>query len=319
MHALDVSVRACPRPALRGLIAASLLHSAAPGCGPSTNPGATDTGPQSTSEAEAQASTSGPGPTDPGGLNSDTSVSATGPTATTDGPACPTILCPDAGSHGAACDAFAQDCPDGQKCAAVIIDGGGAWNSTRCVPVTGDDRAGDSCTAESVADGLDSCAKGNMCWEVDGDGNGTCIELCMGTIDAPTCPDMGLCTVANDNVLNLCLPDCDPVLQDCTGPSQACYPSNDAFVCSPTTPDATGTANVPCTFIDECASGFLCVQAALVGAGCTDGWPGCCTPFCEFPGGKCPNPDQQCVQWYDPKALPPGDPKLHIGTCGLPQ
>jgi hypothetical protein len=46
---------------------------------------------------------------------------------------------------------------------------------------------------------------------------------------------------------------------------------------------------------------------------------GCCTPFCEFPDGACPNPDQQCVQWFDPMMLPEGDPQLDIGFCGVPQ
>ena len=32
----------------------------------------------------------------------------------------------------------------------------------------------------------------------------------------------------------------------------------------------------------------------------------------------CPAADQQCLQWYDPQVLPPGDPKLAYGVCGVP-
>lgn len=64
--------------------------------------------------------------------------------------------------------------------------------------------------------------------------------------------------------------------------------------------------------------GLMCAYAALVGLGCLEGSMGCCTPFCMYPDGACPNPDQQCVQYFDPIDLPADDPWLDIGFCGVP-
>jgi hypothetical protein len=282
-----------------------------------TNP-TSDATSNSGSDTSATASatdggTSGVDPTAPG-----TTSDATGPGSSSDSPTCGAFICETDTPVVGECDVFLQDCKDGEKCAAVITDGGGAWNSSKCVPVSGSDVPGDACTAESTADGLDSCAKGAMCWGVDMDGNGTCVELCMGTPDAPTCPNSGMCTIANDGFLNLCLPNCDPLLQDCAE-GAACYPINDGFTCAPDASGDTGKANDPCEFINVCEAGLLCAGPEFVGAGCPAGSMGCCTPFCEFPDGVCPNPDQSCVQWFDPAMLPEGDPQLAIGYCGVPQ
>jgi len=215
------------------------------------------------------------------------------------------------------CAVFLQDCPEGDKCAPVITDGGGAWNWARCVPVTGTDMAGDPCVAKSVAEGLDSCVKGAICWGVDMDGNGTCVEQCGGGPEAPVCPEDGDCTISSGGFLNLCLPVCDPLLQDCIE-GDGCYPIDNGFGCAPDASGDVGKANDPCEFINVCAAGLFCGDPAFVGAGCPMGSQGCCTPFCGFPDGACPNPDQECVQWFDPARLPEGDPLLDIGACGVP-
>ena len=219
----------------------------------------------------------------------------------------------------ATCDPFDQDCPAGEKCSAIISDGGGSWDSTACVPADGTGQPGDSCIAESVAAGLDDCAKGSMCWDVDDMGMGTCVALCTGTADAPTCPDQGSCTIINNGALNLCLPACSPLLQDCSE-GNACYPVGDAFTCAPDASGDTGIANDPCEFINVCEAGLMCAGAAFVGAGCPQGSTGCCTPFCDLSDpAACPNPDQSCVEFYDPANLPvfPAD-AADIGVCGLP-
>jgi len=219
---------------------------------------------------------------------------------------------------GSECDLFAQDCPEGQKCAPVILEIGGVWDADRCVPVTGDDMVGEPCTTESMAEGLDSCVKGVMCWGSDKNGEGgTCVPHCGGTTDAPICPDNGPCTIAAGVYITLCLGECDPLVQDCAE-GAACYPNgDDSFTCSPDDSGDVGKANEPCEFINVCAAGLFCGDPMFVGAGCAPGSMGCCTPFCEFPGGDCPNPDQQCVQWFDPGTLPEGDPGLDIGACGV--
>jgi hypothetical protein len=307
------------------VFAASLLgFTAISGCLPVSDFGYTDTTAESISGTAGMTATSAPSTPASGGTldvtTSTSSSSTTGATPTTTNPTCGEFTCQGDMSTDIECDVFAQDCPDGQKCAAVILGGGAAWNAARCVPVSGTDEPGDPCTIESVAAGLDSCIKGAMCWDDDGDfdGNGTCVELCMGTPDAPLCADNGYCTFGGDGVLNFCLPGCDPLLQDCNE-GAACYPINDGFICAPDASGDAGKANDPCEFINVCKPGLLCAGPEFVGAGCPPGSQGCCTPFCTFPGGICPNPDQQCIQWYDPVMFPVDDPLLLIGFCGVPQ
>lgn len=137
------------------------------------------------------------------------------------------------------CDAYLQDCPEGQKCAPIIDDGGSAWNANKCVPVTGmdqPDEPGEPCHTNDIASGIDSCIEGAMCWNVDMDGNGTCVAQCTGTPDAPSC-DPGKygplpCTIANDGVLNLCIPDCNPLGDDCAA-NEMCATYNESFTCAP--------------------------------------------------------------------------------------
>jgi hypothetical protein len=223
-------------------------------------------------------------------------------------------MCTDDGASGENCDVFAQNCPDGQKCAPVILEPGSGYEWSRCVPVTGTDEPGDPCTSSGANDGLDSCIKGAMCWYDPG----TCIAHCTGTPDAPICPNDGACTLPQDAYLSLCIPDCDPLLQDCNW-EQVCYAFSEGFACAPDASGDMGEANAPCEFINVCDEGLLCADPAFVGAGCPPDSLGCCTPFCAFPNGPCPNPDQQCIQWFDPATLPEGDSKLAIGSCGVPQ
>ncbi len=217
------------------------------------------------------------------------------------------------------CDPFLQDCGEGFKCSAVINDGGGSWNGVKCVPVGGSGQPGDSCIAESSAQGLDDCDKGVMCWDVNDMGMGTCVKLCEGTAEAPICEGGTLCTIANDGSLNLCLPTCSPLLQDCPE-GNACYPINDSFACAPDASGDTGVANDPCEFINVCEAGLMCANAEFVGAGCPQGSMGCCTPFCDLTDpAECPNPDQSCVEFFDPMNIPIFPPDAaDIGVCGIP-
>ncbi len=217
----------------------------------------------------------------------------------------------------AECDVWEQDCPEGQKCAAYVASGSG-WNAARCVEVTGMDKPGDPCSSEGAETGIDSCIKGAMCWRVSQDGAGICVALCTGGIEAPVCEPSGDCAIAADGYLILCITDCDPLLQDCPNPAEACYEIDHSFNCLPNNSGADGQANDICEFSNTCDAGLMCDDSDLVGMGCTQGSTNCCTPFCKFPDGSCPNPDQQCVQYFDPMQLPPNDPNLDIGVCGVP-
>lgn len=233
------------------------------------------------------------------------------------GGSCSFLDCTDMMPPVEECDNFAQDCPEGQKCAAFIDDGEINWTKVKCVNVIGTDRPGEPCTAEDPTSGVDSCIKGAMCWEVNKDGVGICRALCTGTADTPICDPPGFCTVGGYSTLNLCIPSCDPLLQDCLGTGDACY-ANFYFFCLQDTSGEGGQANDPCELLSDCDPGLQCTLEAFVGMGCAPGSLGCCTPFCQFPGGACPNPDQQCMQYLDPMQPLPDDPQLDVGLCGVP-
>ncbi|MFO0634951.1 MAG: ribulose phosphate epimerase [Nannocystaceae bacterium] len=217
------------------------------------------------------------------------------------------------------CDVWAQDCQEGQKCMPWANDGGSSWNSLKCVDVAQNaGQPGDECHVEgSGVSGIDDCALGAMCWNVNEEGLGTCVAFCGGTPASPVCEDPNAsCVIANDGVLTLCLPTCDPLLQDCD-PGQACYPVDDGFACGPDASGEMGGFGDPCEFLNVCDPGLFCANAAAV-PGCA-GSNGCCTNFCEFSQGnaQCTGQGQECVQWYDAAAAPPG--LEDVGACLIPE
>jgi len=246
-----------------------------------------------------------------------TDPSTTGTTGTTDAN---TFIIPSdlPGNGTIACDNWAQDCPPGQKCVPWSEGGGGAWNATKCVDITGDGAPGDPCTApEGGAAGIDDCALGSICWNVDAKNHGTCIAQCTGAPDAPICPPKSTCAEAAEAVLAICIPSCHPLLQDCPG-TDLCIPNGDSFLCVLDASGDEGQTNDPCEFANNCDKGLVCLNTADASSACDPQSTGCCQPFCKFPDGPCPNPDQQCVQWFDPMMpIPPGYEDL--GICAISQ
>ena len=300
----------------------TLLCALVPGCAPASS-GGDSSGVTTTTVSSTTSNLSASATGAPGSMG-ETAASGVGPTTgATSGSGtrgltgeCQFFGCDDIPSDPRMCDVWAQDCPEGQKCAAIVSDGGISWNAVKCVDVTGTDEPGESCVVTDAFEGLDSCIKGAMCFYFDKDGVGYCVAQCTGSANAPVCESGGDCAIDGDGVLILCLLTCDPLLQDCPNPDLGCYP-NVEFECWPDASGDEGQANDPCEF-NDCDPGLMCAEAAQVGVGCSQGSTGCCTPFCEFPGGACPNPDQQCVQWFDPMTLPANDPQLGIGYCGVP-
>ncbi len=215
------------------------------------------------------------------------------------------------------CDQWAQDCPEGQKCLAWANDGGDSWNATKCSPVMGDGQPGEPCTApEGPLAGVDDCAKGAMCWDVDGENHGTCVEQCGGSPESPTCTDNENfdCPVVADGVLNLCFPLCDLLLQDCPG-DDLCLPLNDTALC--VLSGDGGVAFDPCEFINACDKGLICVGSAAA-AVCEPMFTGCCTPMCALddPDFICPGVGQSCVPLFGEGM---GPPKFaNVGYCTVP-
>ena len=144
------------------------------------NPTATET--NGASETGAAASTSGVDTNQPttAGPSSDP-TSATDPSAGTTEAGGTFIIPTDMPGGGGTieCDVFAQDCKGAdEKCTAWAEGGGGAWNATKCVKETGKKIAGDVCTTEGGGvSGMDDCAKGNMCWNVNDKNEGICGAL----------------------------------------------------------------------------------------------------------------------------------------------
>ena len=282
--------------------------------------------PQTTDGSEASSSTGSP----TGESVSGTSGGSTGaPTSTDTTSTDTTSPCDTAcGSSDAAggldfptgggieCDVFLPDCAPGEKCAAWADDGV-AWNATRCVPVTGDKVPGDVCMTEAGLSGIDNCEAGAMCWDVDAKNMGTCFALCKGTSMAPTCDEGFSCSYASESVLNLCLPECDPLVQDCAG-DKLCVPNHVTFVCVPDASGDMGKTNDPCEFVDACDKGLVCLNASSATSACLIDAGGCCQPVCDLTAMEtCPNFDQECVQWFDPlMPIPPG--LEDVGVCAIP-
>ncbi len=236
---------------------------------------------------------------------------------TTDGPVC--LVDGDKGFR-CSCDVWSQDCPDGQKCTPWADNGGSAWNNLKCVPIMPNaGKPGDECTVEgNGVSGIDSCDESSMCWNVSMDtGKGTCVAFCKGFQDAPVCPSGTSCVIANDGVLILCLPNCDPLTQDCPN-MDLCIPQpmGDSFVCVLDASGEMGVQNDPCEYSNACDPGFVCANPALA-TECDPMAAGCCLPFCDISNPMCTNQGAMCLPWYDMGMAPPG--YENVGVCGLMQ
>lgn len=212
------------------------------------------------------------------------------------------------------CDPFGQDCPEGEKC-VPYASSGGTWDANKCVMVTGSGSAGDPCTYAGSIEATDDCDPTTLCWDVvdvEGVPTGVCTEFCTGTPDDPLCPEQTSCVIANEGSINLCIESCDPLLQEC-GPGQGCYWAGDDFVClfAPEEPLADGE---PCGQFNDCAPGSWCVAGGLL-ASC-DG-SSCCTALCDtLDPDACPDPELECVLFYEQGMAPAGYETL--GACLAP-
>jgi hypothetical protein len=235
------------------------------------------------------------------------------------------ILEQDGGPDNNQCDIWAQDCPAGEKCMPYSSTGDG-WDATKCVQIADNaGEPGDACMAEGGgAAGIDDCAKSSMCWQVDEEGMGVCIAFCDGNPNSPLCsnPD-DTCSISNEGVLALCLPSCDPLIQNCNlDGGEACYWNGvtGSFICGPDASFEGGAYGEACDamFINVCNPGLICSAATTV-PDCP-GSTGCCTPYCPISEGDeaCPGAagGQQCLPVYDEGQAPPGYDD--VGVCAIP-
>ncbi|MCB9700726.1 MAG: hypothetical protein H6711_02410 [Myxococcales bacterium] len=197
-------------------------------------------------------------------------------------------------------------CPEGQKC---TFDGD--FSHTQCVPIDPRPKGlGDACQNEGpLASGLDNCGDGLLCWNLDPDtGIGECVAFC--AFEGEYCPldATSSCMWCQECALGVCVPGCDPLLQDCQN-GAACLPSNDAFTCIDLAME--GQQGDPCEYVNVCAPGLFCADASYV-PGCEGN--GCCTAFCDLQDPQCPD-QTVCTPWYE--GAPP-DLYADVGACVVP-
>lgn len=201
-------------------------------------------------------------------------------------------------------------------------DGDFSWESLKCVDVKPNPgQVGDDCMAEGGVSGIDDCDKGLMCWDVDPMTNvGVCVAMCVGSPDAPSCDSNDAsCLISNMGVLTLCLPKCDPLVQDCAG-DNLCIPNPQdgaAFLCLLDASGDEGQEFDPCQYINSCDKGFFCAVPTLANE-CDPNSTGCCLPFCDITMmPMCNGAGQECLPWYGMDTPAPG--YEDVGYCGIPQ
>lgn len=247
-----------------------------------------------------------------------TTPTTTSPTTST---AEPTATTATTGIGDAECDPWLQDCPAGLKCMAYAEPGEPAFSGDRCTPVDKSPAlAGEPCVAEGGWEtGIDNCDLGLVCWDVDPDTDaGTCTPLCTGSPDAPTCPAAGdTCVFWVPGVSHVCLPLCDPLLQDCAN-AGLCLPNfaNDAqdWTCARDYSGDQGQEFDPCEFFNVCDPGLLCWDPSIA-AECDVNGGGCCLAICDLSNPTCDGMGAECLPFYQESAPPD---YANVGICGVP-
>ncbi|WAS99441.1 hypothetical protein [Nannocystis punicea] len=216
----------------------------------------------------------------------------------------------------AACDVYSQDCPSGFKCTAegpppLDVD------SITCSPVVADpDQAGEACQVLVLGHyGPDTCDVGLFCDDVDPQtGTGTCAVMCHDNSGQPQCDADSECFGYHH--IPLCVPHCDPLLQDCPAGDSCQYAGVD-FVCLEVVALPANQLFEGCGGDWYCAPGLSCVDSEAADE-CSSGpdGPGCCSPYCDLSAPTCPGLGQQCQPYYDPGQAPPG--LENVGVCALP-
>lgn len=211
------------------------------------------------------------------------------------------------------------DCPDGQKCQPYVKeDGNCCVDADKCVPVTGNKKAGEDCTRERYGD---DCEKDAFCFAGTSgkEGAGYCKQLCDGT-DPESCVELGMpnaiCQQFNNGKLPLCEIPCHPLRPTCDEPTACYWGGGGLFLCSRPDPEpGKGKDGDDCYTLQSCNPGLTC-QAAAGLEGCDSDY--CCTPFCDATGSaaECAAPET-CVAMFTPDD-PEIDPQyFDVGVCGL--
>ena len=218
-----------------------------------------------------------------------------------------------------ACDPYAQDCPQGERCVPQWVDG----LTTNCLPVDPSPaQLGELCTFDPDLSGPDNCDVGLMCWGQGG--QGICTPLCGCGPKDPTCPAATDCVALGPmGEMPVCLDTCDPLESDCAA-LEVCIlknrlfdePTAGPFIC---VPDASGgaSAGTPCEYVNVCSPGLACVPNEMV-PDCPSSVWGCCAEYCDANDkSSCTDPETKCIPVFEPEAAPEACLE-RVGVCALP-
>lgn len=308
-------------------------------------------GPTAAVEPSGSTGAAATGSTSTGAALSSTGVSTTGATTSVEPNTTGTALTTDGGDFVAPldvagesgeCDPHAEmPCPEGQKCSAAAPE----WSPSilyighpACYPILGDLQKGEPCDlGENPLDGLDDCAEGLICVDIHWlwGTKGVCTDFCDPAWDDSTnasCSDpMDFCynPVCQECGLQVCVPACDPLVQDCPD-GTACVLSwvneadDKAFACEAVQLDFPGVGK-SCNDYYRCSPGVQCVEREKVAnPACTDP-DTCCTPLCDLNApNTCPGAamGEVCNPFYPQPFDPVVDPWSvqydRLGICTLP-
>lgn len=303
-------MRRCRRPLRRAALLTALAACSASDSGPhDAEAGSGEAADWSTSQSESSASSDG---STTAGASVSTSATGSDFVNVDAGPGC-----------GEPCDIWDWGgCPDGQKCSAVACEVGSTyWDSNICVDIMGWKGVGEPCQVfGNGVDGLDDCELGSMCWNVDSDtGLGICLQFCFGSPANAQCSPGATCNQTGDGTIPACLPDCDPLAQDCDA-GEICIPnySSTAFSCAFDASGGDADYGTPCDFANACNAGLLCVTSSVVPEPTCAGAAGCCSPMCNTEVFEaCPGEGQVCEPMFEAGSAPAE--YEHVGVCAVPE
>lgn len=256
--------------------------------------------------------TTGTGPGSSGGSSGDATGISTGSGSSGEGL---TFLVGDSADDE--CNLGDQACPSGQKC-TFYSDSGSWYTGMKCVPVMEDPVGLDEpCfVADHPLSGLDNCESGAMCFDYYEGHPGTCSPICTSEAWPQACPPGYVVAYARD-VVCLCLPACDPLVQDCVNPEDECVEVfGHGFYCVFDASGEGGQLHDPCDGMNGCDPGLACTWSGSA-VECDPRVWGCCEPYCDLTQpNTCPGQGQVCNPVYSPEYAPAG--YEHIGICAVP-
>lgn len=228
-----------------------------------------------------------------------------------------TFILPDSDGLDGECDLHDQACPPGQKC-TFYSDSGSWYGGMKCVPVMEDPVGlGEPCSVAGPSlSGLDNCEAGAFCFDSYEGHPGTCTPICTYEAGMYTCPPGYALAYARD-VVCMCLPACDPLVQDCVNPDDECVEIfGHGFYCVFDASGEGGQVHEPCDRMNGCDPGLACTWSGAA-IECDQQTWGCCEPYCDLTQpNTCPGQGQVCNPVYPGEYAPKG--YEHIGTCAVP-